>query len=199
MSARIRLAQPSDAAAVVAIYAPVVEQTPTSFELVAPDEQEMRRRITSTLEHYPWLVCEAGGGPLGYVYATRHRERPAYRWSVEVSAYVATRARRRGVGRALYTSLFELLARQGFHQAFAGITLPNEASVRLHQSLSFAPIGVFRRIGFKFGAWHDVGWWQRALSPLRDEPAEPRPLPELLVEPGFAEWLATGEALLRAR
>ncbi len=197
MSARIRLAQPSDAAAVAAIYAPVVEQTPTSFELVAPDEQEMRRRITSTLEHYPWLVCEAGGELLGYVYATRHRERPAYRWSVEVSAYVATRARRRGVGRALYTSLFELLARQGFHQAFAGITLPNEASVRLHQSLGFAPIGVFRRIGFKFGAWHDVGWWQRDLSPLRDEPAEPRPLPELLGEPGFDEWLATGEALLK--
>jgi L-amino acid N-acyltransferase YncA len=181
MSAIIRLATLADAEVIREIYAPFCEATPVSFETEAPDIDEMRRRIAKTLESLPWLVREQDGEVLGYAYASPHRERPAYRWSVDVSAYVRDGHRRRGVGRALYSRLFELLPQQGFYTALAGITLPNPGSVGLHESFGFEMIGTYRRIGFKCGAWHDVAWYQLPLREFTGEPAEP------ITYAGFAE------------
>jgi phosphinothricin acetyltransferase len=174
---KIRTADPDrDAAACVAIYAPYVEAGATSFEEDPPGPAEFSERIAATLETYPWLVAERDGEVAGYAYACPHRSRPAYRWAVEVSVYVAERQRRSGCGRALYLELAGRLRRQGFHVACAGITLPNEASVALHEGLGFVPVGVYRRIGWKDGAWRDVGWWQLELQPPADRPPpEPQP------------------------
>jgi L-amino acid N-acyltransferase YncA len=169
----IRLATLDDAEAIRDIYAPFCEATPVSFETEAPSVDEMRLRIAKTLESLPWLVCERDDRVLGYAYASKHRERAAYRWSVDVSAYVRDGYRRAGVGRALYTRLFELLRLQGFYTALAGITLPNPGSVGLHESIGFEPVGVYRRIGFKCGEWHDVAWYQLALREYTSRPEEP--------------------------
>ena len=183
----IRLAASDDAEQVQAIYAPIVRDTAISFEVEPPSVDEMRQRIEKTLVDWPWLVCERGGDVLGYVYAGQHRVRAAYRWSVDVTVYIHERARRRGVGRALYTSLFKLLALQGYSNAYAGITLPNAGSVGLHQGLGFAPVGVYRNVGHKLGGWHDVGWWQLALRPL--VPA-PDPALDLNAARRLPEWPA---------
>jgi phosphinothricin acetyltransferase len=131
----------------------------------------------------------------GYVYACGHRERAAYRWAVEVTAYVAADYRRRGLGRALYTSLFSILRRQGYFKAFAGITLPNEPSVRLHETLGFEPIGVYRGVGYKLGRWLDVGWWQKSLQPERLDPPPPQPIGKLRESDAVAAALAEGRRL----
>jgi phosphinothricin acetyltransferase len=173
----IRDADPArDAAACAAIYAPHVSDAATSFEEEVPDAEEFARRIEDVTATHPWLVAEGGGGVVGYVYACPHRARPAYRWSVDVAVYIAAAARRRGHGRRLYEELFARLRRQGFRMACAGITLPNDASVGLHESLGFTPIGVYREIGWKQGAWRDVGWWELELSPPPTGPP-PEPLP----------------------
>ena len=174
MSGVIRHADPAaDAAACAEIYAPSVTAGVASFEEEAPDAAEMRRRIEETAERYPWLVAERDGAVAGYAYGTVHRSRRAYRWVVEVTAYVDARRQRTGVGRELYQALLPLLARQGLQVAVAGITLPNDASVALHESLGFQPVGIYRDFGYKFGAWHDVAWTQRALAQGDEPPAEP--------------------------
>ena len=169
----VRTTTPADAESITAIYAPIVANTSISFELAPPSVDEMRGRIVQTLAVLPWLVSEDVTGSVnGYVYASRHRERPAYRWSVDVTAYVREDARGQGVGRTLYQALFAELVTLGYFQAFAGIALPNDASVALHESVGFEPIGVYRKVGFKLGAWHDVAWWQKELrSPT--EPTDP--------------------------
>ena len=171
---RIRMATPADAEDIVRIYAPIVADTTISFELDVPTVDEMRHRIVRTLERFPWLVSEDADGRVdGYVYAGPHRERAAYRWSVDVTAYLRDDARGRGIGKGLYTALFEELPTLGYFQAFAGIALPNAASIALHESVGFTPLGIYRNVGYKLGAWHDVGWWQRSLQPLRP-PTPPR-------------------------
>jgi L-amino acid N-acyltransferase YncA len=196
MTGIIRLATLSDAAAVAAIYRPAVADSVISFEADPPDEAAMGERMRSTLDRVPWLVCEAGA-VRGYAYASRYRERAAYQWSAEVSAYVAADARGAGVGRALYTSLLAILVLQGYRNAYAGITLPNEASVALHEAVGFTPIGVYRSVGYKFGAWHDVGWYERQLAPREIELAPPVPLPQIAGTPELAAALAQGEKYLR--
>jgi phosphinothricin acetyltransferase len=173
----IRDAQPErDAAACAAIYAPYVEQTPVSFEERVPDALEMEARISSYAATHPWLVAENRGEVVGYAYACRHRERAAYRWAADVSVYVASNRRGEGLGRRLYERLFVHLRRQNFQVACAGITLPNEASVGLHEALGFLRVGVSPRIGWKAGRWHDVGWWQLELTPAGPgTPLEPLP------------------------
>jgi phosphinothricin acetyltransferase len=173
----IRPADPDrDAAACAAIYAPYVESTPISFERAAPDAAEFAARIAKYGATHQFLVAEEGGEVVGYAYACRWAERAAYDWSVEVSVYVGRAHHGKGIGRALYTELFDLLATQGFRTAVAGVTLPNPASIGLHESMGFAPIGSLREIGWKEGRWHDVGYWQRPLAPLGDgEPAPPLP------------------------
>lgn len=166
----IRVATPDDAAAVAAIYAPFVQHTFVSFETVAPDASTMTERIASTLKTFPWLVSVDGHGQVdGYAYASRHREREAYKWSVDTTVYVREDRRRQGVGSALYGALLPELRDLGYASAFAGITLPNESSVALHEAVGFTPVGVFRRAGHKLGAWRDVGWWQLALH-TEDQP-----------------------------
>lgn len=161
MSDPIRRARTSDAAAVARIYRPVVAKTPASFELVPPSAAEMRRRMTKA---HLWLVYELDGEVVGYAYAGPHHDRAAYRRSVNVSVYVAAGHRGTGVGRTLYAGLLAQLRDKGFVNACAGITLPNKASVGLHESLGFRKVGVYKRIGYKLGGWRDVGWWQLALS-----------------------------------
>ncbi|MBS1887072.1 MAG: N-acetyltransferase [Actinobacteria bacterium] len=173
----IRSADPGrDAAACAAIYAPSVESTPISFELEPPDAAEFSRRIENYSATHQFLVAETGGEVVGYAYACRWAERAAYRWAVETSVYVGSGHQGEGVGRALYGELFERLRAQRFRVAVAGITLPNPASVALHERLGFEPIGALRDIGWKCGAWRDVGYWQLRLLPdAEDPPAEPLP------------------------
>lgn len=163
----IRSATADDACAMLAIYEPFVLDTTVSFETAVPSIEEFQRRIERSRAHSAWLTAVAGETIAGYAYATPHRERQAYRFTVEVSLYVHPEFQRCGVGRQLYLALFERLAEQGYGTALAGIALPNPASIAFHTSLGFSPAGVFRHAGYKLGAWRDIAWWQRA---LRSEP-----------------------------
>lgn len=171
---RVRAATTDDAAAIAAIYAPYVTGTAVSFETEAPDAAAIAQRIGEGGDLYPWLVA-CDGGVAGYAYACAFRTRPAYRFSVETTVYVADGAHRRGIGSLLYRALLPLLEAQGFAQAIAAITLPNEASVSLHEGLGFRQVGIYEKVGFKFGEWRSVGLWQRALCPLSTRPGEPKP------------------------
>jgi phosphinothricin acetyltransferase len=177
----VRHAEPRrDAAACAAIYAPNVEPGLASFEEEAPSPGEMAERIESSSRDFPWLVAERDGRVAGYAYGSRHRTRAGYRWAVDVTVYVDPASHRGGIGRQLYEALLPLLARQRLHVACAGITLPNDASVGLHEAIGFEPVGVYRDIGFKHGAWRSVGWWQKRLLPADtppDEPLAPQRLP----------------------
>ena len=178
----VEVATINDAESMAAIYAPIVAETPISFEAEPPSVEEMQRRITETLRGFPWLVCRKGGDVLGYAYAHAFATRAAYSWSVETSVYVDADARRLGIGSRLYGALLPILTEQGFRRALAGITLPNPASVALHESVGFQPSGVYRRVGFKLGSWWDVGWWQLDLHSTQnaDPPAKPIPFSELV-------------------
>lgn len=171
----VRAATPADAAAIAALYAPYVRDTTISFETEPPDAAEMGARMAAGGGLYPWLVAEADGRLAGYAYACAFRPRAAYRYAVETSVYLAAGAAGRGLGSALYRPLLACLERQGFTQAIAAITLPNEASLRLHERHGFAAAGVYRRVGWKMGQWLDVGLWQRPLAAEETPPREPRP------------------------
>jgi phosphinothricin acetyltransferase len=198
MTATIRLATEADSAAIAAIYTPFCESTPVSFEETAPTPAEMARRIRKILEQYPWLVLDDGGEVAGYAYASKHRERPAYRWAVDVSVYVDPGYRRRGVGRALYTTLLALLRLQGFFKAYAGVALPNPGSVGLHTAVGFEPVGIYRGVGFKHGAWHDVGWYQLALQPECLAPESPKQFAAVFGSLAWHESLAEGQRHYRS-
>jgi phosphinothricin acetyltransferase len=180
----IRLARPDDTGTIAAIYAPFVQNTHVSFETVVPTEHEFRDRIRATLDFAPWLVHESEGRVDGYAYATPFKDRPAYRWTVETSVYVRDDRRRRGVARTLLTVLLETLALQGFQNAVAVIALPNEASVALFESMGFRRVALFPAVGFKLGAWWDVGMWQRRLGEGVAPPLDP---PRTLAEIGLTE------------
>jgi L-amino acid N-acyltransferase YncA len=152
-----------------------VTDSAISFETEAPGSAEMARRMESTLATHPWLVCERDGEIGGFAYAGPHRSRQAYRWASDVTVYVAPGHQRKGIGSELYGELIEQLRSHGMRMACAGITLPNDASVRLHESLGFRLVGVYRDIGWKAGEWRDVGWWQLDLGePPGSPPPEPR-------------------------
>lgn len=176
----IRLARPDDSDAIAAIYAPIVRDTAISFEIDPPTPEAMCQRIAATLITHPWLVAEQDGAVVGYAYASQHRTRSAYRWSCDVTAYMAEAARGKGIGMRLYTELFDILCAQGFHAAFAGISLPNAASVALHEKAGFQHVGIYKHVGYKQGAWHDVGWWQRQLVSAEGSPDAPRLLKDVL-------------------
>ncbi len=179
MAQTIRFAAETDTAQILDIYGPIVADTAISFEEVVPSRLEMAGRIRNTLERYPWLACDEAGHVLGYAYATEFRSRSAYQWSVEVAAYVRPEAQRKGVASALYTSLLGILRIQGFVNALAGIALPNDASVALHEQFGFKPVGVLQDVGFKATRWHDVEWWALRLREPRDPPDAPKPLWEV--------------------
>jgi phosphinothricin acetyltransferase len=179
----IRLVTADDAAAIAALYAPYVSESAVSFEAEAPGAEEMRARIAAGGDLYPWLVAEEDKALLGYAYATAFRARHAYRFTVETSVYVRQGGHGRGVGGALYRALLPLLEAQGFTQAIAALTLPNEASVKLHERHGFTRAGVYESVGYKFGEWRSVGLWQRPLAPLSDEPGEPEPFARFWSDP----------------
>jgi phosphinothricin acetyltransferase len=176
----VRLADPErDAAGVAEIYRPAVESSIATFEEVAPNAEEMERRMRITLERTPWLVMDDGREVAGYAYAAPHRERPGYRWAVDISVYVAPGLVGRGIGRRLYDELLAILRRQGFVNVYAGIALPNPASVALHEAIGMERIGVYERVGYKLGAWVDVAWYGMRLREPPARPTEPVPLGEL--------------------
>jgi phosphinothricin acetyltransferase len=168
-----------DAARLAAIYGPYVRDTSISFETEPPTADEMRRRVEEVLERHVWLVACRGGEVVGYAYGSPHRTRAAYRWSVDAAVYLEPSSHRGGIARRLYGALFAILAMQRYVNVYAGITLPNPASVGFHEAMGFAPVGVYRRVGFKQGSWHDVGWWSRALREVPGEPEEPLRLGDL--------------------
>jgi phosphinothricin acetyltransferase len=173
---KLRLASKEDAPAICEIYTPFVTASSVSFETVPPDAETMSGRIEAGGDLYPWLIAEEESGTvLGYAYATAFRPRPAYRFAVETSVYLAPAAQGMGIGGRLYRSLLSSLEGQGFAQAIAVVTLPNPASVRLHEAVGFASAGTYRKVGYKNGGWHDVGLWQRELAHTAQPPCEPRP------------------------
>ena len=179
-SLAVRLAEPDrDAAAVSAIYRTAVEGSHISFEERAPEPPEMAERMRTVLARTPWLVSELDRAVIGYAYAAPHRERAGYRWSVDISVYVAAGHRGGGIGRGLYDALLAHLRRQGFVNAYAGIALPNPGSVALHESIGMRLIGVYERVGFKLGRWHDVAWYGLRLADPDHEPADPLPIGRL--------------------
>ncbi|OBH98052.1 arsinothricin resistance N-acetyltransferase ArsN1 family B [Mycobacterium sp. E2733] len=180
------MATPEDADAIADLYAPYVRDSAISFEAVPPTAQDMRSRLTATLTNLPWLVITHGDAVRGYAYASSHRARAAYRWSVDVSLYLDRSIHRQGNGRRIYTALLNMLAAQGYINAYAAIALPNPASVGLHEAMGFTRVGVFEGVGFKNGAWWDVGWWHRRLADRPAQPSDPRAwsaLPARTLEP----------------
>jgi phosphinothricin acetyltransferase len=174
----IRAATPDDAATIAAIYAPFVLSGTVSFETEAPDTGQMRQRMAASDGLYPWLVATSGtaeeSAVVGYAYAGRFRERPAYRYVVETSVYLSGSVQRQGVGRLLYEALVDTLRAQGFTQAIGVIALPNDKSITLHEAVGFRRAGIYREVGYKQGRWIDVGFWQCALNDSVVPPVEPR-------------------------
>ncbi len=179
------------------IYAPIVRETATSFERKPPGIGEFCERVRASMERRLWLVCKSDGVIAGYAYATQFNARESYIWSVEVSVYVHPDHHRRGIGRGLYTSLFRCLALQGYFTAVARITLPNPASVALHESMGFQTVGVNSGIGYKHGQWHDVGIWQTEIQPRPPIPEVPQPMEALSHTTEWTAALSDGEALIK--
>lgn len=175
----IRFAEPGDAAAIAALYAPFVDGSAVSLEDSAPSVDEMAARIAGGGDLYPWLVAEDERGLAGFASASRFRPRQGYRFTVETSVYVAPDRQGAGLGRRLYSTLIDLLSRQGFTQAIAALTAPNQASAALHQAMGFKKCGTYGQVGWKLGGWWDVALWQRPLAPQQTPPREPRPFREV--------------------
>jgi L-amino acid N-acyltransferase YncA len=185
----IRAADPGDAAASADIYAPYVRDTAISFETEPPTAATMAQRIAGILATHPWLVADYGDEVVGYAYAGKHRERAAYRWTVDATIYVSAAMRRRGIGRALYRVLLDVLRQQGFRSVFAEIVLPNAGSIRLHETAGFKPIGIHQDVGFKLGRWHDIGYWRIGLADGNAPPSEPVPFAVFRETAAFAAAL----------
>lgn len=171
----IRLAQPIDAAAILAIYAPYIRDTSLTFETEVPDNDIFANRIRHYTADFPWLVYETDGQIAGYAYASRYRERVAYQWSVECSVYIANGYFGKGVAALLYNKLFALLRAQGFMNVYAVINLPNERSVAFHEKMGFRYLATYPNVGYKLGKWKNVGWWQLQLNEYISEPPTPVP------------------------
>jgi phosphinothricin acetyltransferase len=197
-TATLRLARPEDASAIAEIYRPYVTDTANTFEVDPPSAADFAERMLGIRELAPWLVCEQGGTVVGYAYAAKHHERAAYQWALNAAVYLAAPYHRRGLGRALYTALFELLRLQGFCSVHGGITIPNAASVGLHESMGFRRVALYPAVGYKLGAWYDVGWWQLELRPRRVAPPQLMS-PEAARAAHPKEWaaaMAAGQTLL---
>jgi phosphinothricin acetyltransferase len=194
MTPTIRTTTGADGRGLAGIYAPAVEDTPASFETEPPGAEEMARRVRETTAGLPWLVCEREGGVVGYACASPHGDRPASRWSVDVSVYVDEGWRRRGVARGLYEALFGVLRLQGLYNAYAVIALPNGTNVRLHPAFGFERVGLYERVGYKDGEWRDVGHWGLSLQEPEDPPSPTVPFEELRDTDACREALRAGES-----
>ncbi|HEX5654071.1 MAG TPA: GNAT family N-acetyltransferase [Chitinophagaceae bacterium] len=175
----IRLAKPSDAAPMLAIYSPYIQHTSITFETETPAVTDFAERIETYLRNWPWLAFEKDGILAGYAYASRYRERVAYQWSVECSVYIHDDYLRQGIAAKLYSALFAILARQGFMNVYAVINLPNDRSVAFHENMGFRWFATYEKVGYKLGQWKNVGWWGLQLNEYIDNPPTPIPLSAL--------------------
>ncbi len=186
-----------DATGILDIYRPIIENTAISFEVEVPPIEEVQRRITAANEMHLWLVCKNEDEIIGYAYGSPHRSRYAYQWSCETSVYVHQDFRKNGVGRALYICLLKSLELQGYKTAFAGITIPNEASEKFHLSMGFKLIGEYRKVGFKNGEWHSTIWLQRPLAEYETNPAYPVPFHEIVASSDWSRVLEKASKMLK--
>jgi phosphinothricin acetyltransferase len=175
----IRFATLADAPALLAIYAPYITDSFVSFEYEVPSLAEFTQRIDAIQQQLPYLVAEVAGRVLGYAYASKHRDRMAYQWSVDTSVYIHPDGHRQGIGRQLYGHLFDLLRQQGYYNVYAGITLPNPSSEAFHRAIGFELVGTYRNVGYKMGAWRSVSWFQLTLQPYPINPVPPVPVHQL--------------------
>lgn len=175
----VRLAAKTDAREILEIYEPSILSAAISFETELPSVEEMQKRIETILHNHPWIVCVVDGKIAGYVYGSKYRDREAYQWSCECTAYIHEQFKGKGIGKELYKLLFQLLKLQGFKTVYAVITLPNEASASLHEKCGFEKFAEYENVGYKFGQWHTVGWWKLRLNDYDPDPPPPLKLAEL--------------------
>jgi phosphinothricin acetyltransferase len=195
---QIRQISLSDAKATLEVYRPYVETSIISFEYDVPDITEWETRIKTNTTNYPWLVCEYKNQIIGYAYGSKHRYRTAYSWSPESTVYLSEKFHRRGIATVLYETLFELLKLQGYVNVYAGVTLPNVKSEEFHIALGFYEVGIFKKIGFKFGRWHDTRWFQLHLVEHHDNPSKPKPFSEIENTPEYKVILERANSKLRS-
>ena len=175
----IRVATEKDADRILSIYQPYIENTSFTFETEVPSLDAFKERINTYLIHFPWLVCEINGAIVGYAYGGKHRERTAYQWGIETSIYIHDDFQKSGIGKALYLALIEILRKQGFRNVYAVINLPNDSSVKFHESCGFKYFATYEKVGYKLGKWKNVGWWKLSINEYGDEPAAPIKFSEL--------------------
>lgn len=193
---KIRLADEEDSASILQIYAPFITDTVITFEYEVPTIEEIGRRIDNIQKKYPWLVCEINDNIVGYAYASRFRERDAYDWSVDFSVYINPKYHRKGIGKALYFSLIELLKLQGYYNIYAGVTLPNIKSENFHESFGFKTIGVYQNVGYKFGNWHDVKWYGLKIKEHAKSPIKPKAIDEICNTNKFKAIIEKAEQMI---
>ncbi|MFV0606034.1 MAG: GNAT family N-acetyltransferase [Niabella sp.] len=171
----IREIETKDLNAVLGIYSPFINDTAVTFETIQPGFDLFKQRVASVTQQYPWLVAEEDGIILGYAYASSYRERKAYQWCCEVSIYLHPNSKGKGIAGNLYKALIEILHIQEFCNAYAVIALPNDNSVRFHEKYGFKWFATYNNVGYKLGKWHNVGWWQLAIQPPKENPSDPIP------------------------
>lgn len=193
----IRLANEADSASILEVYAPFITDTIITFEYDVPTVMEFGKRITNITRKYPWLVCEVNGNIIGYAYASKFNERAAYDWSVDFSVYIKPEYHRKNIGKALYFALFELLKMQGYYNAYAGVTLPNIKSEGHHQAFGFKPVGIYRNVGYKFGSWHDVKWFELKIQEYSQTPVTPKSINEINNTSEFNTIIQKAEQMIK--
>jgi L-amino acid N-acyltransferase YncA len=186
-----RLITEADAVEVLEIYKPYVRDTIISFEYEVPTLDDFLRRIKVVSLEYPWLLCLQDDKIVGYAYASKHRDRTAYQWSVDSAVYLSPAVHRKGIARILYESLFSLLRLQGFFNVYAGISLPNEKSVGFHEAMGFEEIGVYKKTGYKHGSWHNTAWFQLGLTEHLENPPKPKKISEIVESAAFGAILSS--------
>ena len=193
----LRMVKDKDALRISQIYRPIVEESSISFESKAPNEEEIKEKIHKLMPKYPWLVLEYNNLIAGYTYASPHRSRHAYQWSVESSVYIDPLYYQMGIGKALYMALFAILKHQGFFNIYAGIGIENAGSIAFHEACGFELVGVYKNVGYKFGAWHNVGWWSLLLNEYVDNPEKPKPLSAVIHSYEWDQALNSANSFLK--
>lgn len=165
----IRFATADDSTDLLRIYNQYIDTTIT-FEYVLPTEEEFAKRISDVSKNYPYLICEENGEVVGYAYAHRHMVREAYQWNAELTIYLDKSYRSKGLGKKMYNILIEILKLQGIKTVYSSVTVSNEKSKKLHESLGFSSIGIYQNAGYKCGKWNDVQWFEKSIGSYDLEP-----------------------------